>query len=381
MVTISEIFTYVNCHNAPAIFDIVSNKKNLDEIKWTFKKQSQDILSRCVEVHAKECFDILLNAHIFPDNIYTKVMYLACVNYINYASQENYHYIDKILEKFPGKFNNILIRKLIEKKNVELFKQHYNKVNYLEDDIDELLIHCCEENSLSIFEILFENIPQPQKNILIDVMPNILESKLSNLYLNYLSKYGFTYEILLDSNYFDMTNICFDTLYSYLKNLNKDDLKDIKFEPLLNFNIETNFNFDSDQSLLRFYKLLELPIKYTNLSLMFIKAFPTEKNLGFFEVPLMIIPIIFELKNDEIKEIIHNPNNIIFKKIDTIISGNMNQELNDKIKDILFLIKKNCVLPLDYYQFLGNYKSNIEKEYNKWKKDNLIKNNKNDIDV
>jgi hypothetical protein len=386
MPTITELFIHVNSHNAPAILDIVSNKKNFSKIKWSFKKHSTDILTRCVEVHAKECFNILLDVCVFDTNLeYRNAMTLACENYIDYPCDENLYYINKLITKKP-EFSLTFIQKIIQSNNVNLFKINQTIINYNQIEIVKTLLNvCCNYDNIGVFEIIFENSSNIRDEFFNAIVRNIFTIKSSKMFLNYLANHGFNWTEYLDFNFYDMSKECFDYLYIRLKqtkNFVHDD-----FTPLINFEFVEHWNiYHCENKKYMMYKLLKLPVKYTNLPMILLRTLPNKSSFGYLQnsydtLPFIIAIMLFELRNEEMKHILSNPENIIYKKLDQLIEANNNDKaapLDHRLKfkgiisDFIYLIK-NCVgvVPVHYYQYLENYKPIFEKDYNNWKISNV----------
>lgn len=385
MTTITDLFNYVNSYNLPAIKNTLENKNQLDKIKWNCKKQGQYILSRCVEIHAKECFELLIDTIEFFEEAYEMSFEIAKNNYFNFQSDDNFYYVKKILDK-KHVYKIRFIKEIIRCKNISMFIQNAYMIDYSNIiEITSYLINCIYHGNIQIFPNILSNPHTNVKNIYDRIIKEIYESKYAKIFLNTMKNYGFVWTQLASIDFLSMSDNCFEYYLEELTQLKPEDFKKPEFDKLVNY---TFINDCVDYQISRFYHILKLPIEFKNLRESFYNLIPyTCKNnmviVDSYDMMLNTLYMLFELKPEQMKKI-----DLLSSQLDNLYKLSVKIKENNKkdkfkvpfvgyifFQELFNLLKsKGYVLYLEYYQALENFTSKAELEYNKWKNDNNLVN-------
>jgi len=399
MATISEIYNYVNAHNFKQIEIILSDENIVKNIKWNFIKYSKNIISRCVEVHATECFNLIIDYFensnsdliklIDKQNIYKDAIQIAIENYINYQSLENKHFLEKLFLLLLDNNKLNVLSKLIKVSNCDIFLNFSKYINLQDKKIIIYLIEIAIlSNNIEIFKFLIDNSLNFINDIL-DIIPNfIIKSINPEIFINLFSKYcDFPIEILYEYNFSSMSNECFCFIYKKLINLTYDELLNEKY------NFLRDYNFSDYELNNIVYFLLKLPIKYNNLNdiIFNFKNHYNQNEINFFNNLL----ILFELRNDEMKIFFNNSDEIAkinskfsyyprYKfEFNYCLNFFVNKYLNIQLNLITdnYSYNKKIIILEDQY---NNFKINLNKYFNKHFNYKKIKKNikkNNDLEI
>lgn len=365
MVTITEIFTHVNSHNFPALQIALApeNKKQLEKIKWEHRKFGQYILERCVEVHAKECFDLIINSHDFSDDVYESALNVAKNNYFDYQSNENFHYVEKILEKKPHLKINFVLESIITN-NFNIF----NAVTHLivpsdGNQIKRYIERAIYSGNIKVWEYLKANTNQNQ----IEFLDTVLQSSYAKIFFQLMEKSGFDWTRLLMANFIKMSPNSFEY---FLEKLKEQDWNQIEKQNYKNL-IEYTFTSDcGNYYLSRYYYILKLPIEFAKLkesySQLLFKPYQTKLE---YEANLLILHMWFELKPNQMKQI-----DWFFNGFESKYDGaNAYPQGKKFFLELLHLLKSNgIILEQKYNQALENFAPQADKAYANWKIINKI---------
>jgi len=395
--TITNLFNYVNAHNVPAIKLVLENKNQLDKIKWNYKKHNQYILARCVEVHARECFELIINNIEFIDEVYESSLPIAKANYFNFQSDEHFYYVQKILEKKPD-LKPWFIKEIIRLKNINIFMQNTDMINYNNImEIELYLLTCVSYDNIQIFELLIN------PNIL-DVYDKIIKemykSKCAKIFLNIMSKYGFVWTQMASIDFLSMSDNCFEYYLEQLKQLTSEDFKKPEFKKLSNYEFLNGCTYYQTT---RFYHILKLPIEFTKLNESYGSLLPficknRVQMIESYDSMLNTLYMLFELKPELMKQIdiLNNELDKIYKFIQLMKHIDiLNNQLDKKYKlsyeiednpnipfvgyifcqELFHLLKSNgYVLRIEYYKALKNFTPKADLAYNIWKVNNNLTN-------
>lgn len=378
MTTITDLFNYVNAHNVSAIKFVIENKNQFDKIKWESKKYGQYILARSVEVHASDCFELLISTIDFNDEIYESSLEIAKFNYFNFESDENFYYVKKILEKKP-KLKIWFIKEIIGLKNPNIFIQNIHLIDY--NNIIEIklyLLSCIYHGNINIFELLISNPNIPIKNMYNIIIKEICESKYAKIFLNIMSKYGFEWTQMVLVDFLSMSDNCFEYYLEQLTQLTPEDFKKPEFNKLINYEFVNDCTY---YQITRFYHILKLPIEFTKLKESYDSLLPSicKSSMLIMESHINTLYMLFELKPELMKEIefLNNQLDKVYKKSFEIHSTTEPPFIGIGYifcQELFHLLKSNgCILRLEYYQALENFIPRADIAFEKWKEyNNLI---------
>jgi len=397
---ITNLFNYVNAHNVSAIKLALENKNQLDNIKWNSKKHNQYILARCVEVHARECFELIINTIDFFDEAYESSLEIAKSNYFNFQSDEHFYYVQKILEKKPD-LKTGFIKEIISLKNINIFLQNTDMINYNNIiEIESYLLSCIYYGNIQIFELLISSPNICIKDVYDKIIMEIYMSKCAKIFLNIMSKYGFVWTQMASIDFLSMSDNCFEYYLEQLRQLTSENFKKPEFKKLSNYEFLNGCTY---YQTIRFYHILKLPIEFIKSKesygslLPFICKNRVQMNESYDSM-LNTLYMLFELKPELMKQIdiLNNELDKIYKFIQLmkhidILSNQLDKkyklsyerEENSNIpfigyifcQELFHLFKSNgYVLRLEYYEALENFTPKANLAYNKWKINNNLTN-------
>ncbi len=395
MGTITELFTLVNAHDAETIKNSLSNKKTVENIKWTHRKNSLNILSRCVDVHAHDCFDVIIDGYDFnklEDNgwdMYGSALVISTENYLVNPTDKNYHFITGILKKKPNYATNFIMN-IIKANKPEIFSKNIHLIDkFNQDEIYSYLSESIYYSSLKIFEILYAEAIKFEQDINSRILPSITDSKNSIIFLNWISAHGFTWEHLLTEDIFEFSDNCFDYLYAHLKDVKPSEYIDNKFNNITKYDFS---NVLKNESYKRMYKLLELPIPITELDKFYNGIFPQQllqvvANAKPFKYPetntFRYLYMCFELKPELMGKI-----NFFSETFEKFLEKSLENEkhsiafggwyTNDWyyrygsgyvfIQELLWLLNSQGIqIKQEYVHMINDFKPEENDKYNKWK--------------
>ena len=105
MTKITDIYIHINSHNAQALENIFQDKQLKNKINWQenqYIKVLNNVLTRCVEVHARDCLPIILGLKDFDEidkSIYADALDIAIRNYLANPVDNNFYFVDQIITK------------------------------------------------------------------------------------------------------------------------------------------------------------------------------------------------------------------------------------------------------------------------------------------
>ncbi len=405
MTIITDIYTCINSHNAQALENIFADGTTLkSKCKWQetqYIKVLSNILSRCVEVHTPECFDIILGLKDFDEintkeNIFSPAFEVGVANYLANPIDKNYYFVDQIIKKRPTNIHTF-IHRIIKQDNFNIFMKNLHLINtsseHFINNITNYTILAVAKSSYKIFEFLYGELIQkintnPNKNDLVkQVSKEVASSSSAVIFLNQMEKYGFTWDNLLCWNVYWMSDSCFEYLYGHLKQLGPDDFSNKKFKPIVNLDFSQR---TKDQQYKRTYLLLQLPIKFTNLNKIWDRVFKIIEDSTdytyFCGNIFLYLHMCWELKPETMNKLDFFPANFdtILAKSKYIVKAFNSYDYKGKsnwcynycivykyFKELLCVLKDHGVqLKPEYEQVIQDYKPEEGKIYINWKKAN-----------
>ncbi len=405
MTIITDIYTCINSHNAQALENIFADGTTLkSSCKWQenqYIKVLSNILSRCVEVHTPECFDIILGLKDFDnidskENIFGPAFDIAIGNYLANPVDNNYYFVNQIIKKKPTNIHTF-IHRIIKQDNFDIFIKNLHLINTTGDHFIENLIKytilAVTNSSHKTFEFLYReliqklNTNQNKNDLVKQVSKEVASSSNAIIFLNQMEKYGFTWDNLLCWNVYWMSDSCFDYLYGYLKQLDPNDFSDKKFKPIVNLDFSQR---TKDQQYKRTYLLLQLPIKFNNLNKIWDRIFKIiedSTDYSYFCGNIFLyLHMCWELKPETMDKLNFFPANFdtILAKSKYIVKPFNSYDYTGKpnwcnnycivfkyFQELLCVLKAHGVqLKPEYETVILDYKPEETKNYIKWKKAN-----------
>ncbi len=290
MTTMTQLFKLIITNDYEQLEKIIINNKKAD---INCVKSGYSLISKAIEVRAKECFDILLSSpnleiiHSKSDSL--SGLKQALDYFLKAPNASNEYYLQSLLDKkiYISSYN---IRDCIE--HPHIFNTMFNLIDKSDYLIHtEILIQAIQNNNMKIFIQIFEFINQ---NNLEFARSTIFTSKLmydaiinNNInVINYLVQNNVEWKIIQNSpsiySVLSLTNYnihIFNYFYSLYEKLSEKDINQIpgidnitielpKFynlDTIRNTNANSATNNNINYTLIEvFEKLYKLPIKYNS---------------------------------------------------------------------------------------------------------------------
>jgi hypothetical protein len=354
-ITKYTLFDYVSSNNLTKLIEL-ADKKDI-----SIRKKNTCLVGRAIEVHAKECFDYLYKKQKDGISIVSnQAYYIAIDNYLFNPTNEHKYYVDKLLElNIIG--SNIVSRTI---NSDELFNLFFERMTKDINKINDLSYHLSKKANFNKFKFVYEWFENNYQTYGLDLnnfkkqcvyysytfyhvdLVQFLESKNANILLYYDTN-G------LSRAYFGKNNNFFDYIIEKYNNLSIEQLNVIpKINNLTEFklNYELNFSIIIIKKLLNLKKILELPIKFDEASILYclkgsyeniIKSkYYSEYHLGFIYLVLKKYPNnnnLDSISDDWIKKahnLVMNNHNIIAYK--------------NSLKKLMCIHMKFSILPVSY---------------------------------
>ena len=280
MATITKTFEMVEAHNHEWLNAAIKDDMNRKKILWRTVKKGVNIIGKAIQVHARECFDLLLQVptikEMISDTTYCCGFDIAYQNYLNNSVEENEYYIIKLLDS-GYKLDLSAFKKVANADNINMFERFFNKIEKTHDTMIRLITHFITIGKLSYFNKMIawldETMP-PYYNNHVNKVEFI--EKISNSYFGYRAhSIEYFMDILVSKGLnwknnvikiFKSDNMLFDYLYNKLKELPVEELNEIpNIKNLVSYGIiEYNQNSNNNNNI-NVYKYLKLPIEYVNV--------------------------------------------------------------------------------------------------------------------
>ncbi len=150
---LSTIIKFNNWEKLNDMYSLINNKNYIM------------LLCTSIKYHSKECFDILISHPKNKDYINTLSSYhyitLVFENYINGPNKSNEYYIEKVFPEL-ALINSYSMNYIIQ--NTNLFAKIYNNIIKSELSLNYLLCQICMNNSIDIFNNVFNHIKNNQNH-------------------------------------------------------------------------------------------------------------------------------------------------------------------------------------------------------------------------
>lgn len=188
MTIITDIYTCINSHNAQALENIFPDKQLANKINWQtnqYIKILNNVLIRCVEVHARDCLPIILGLKDFDKidskkNIYGDALDIAIGNYLANPTDNNFYFVDQIITKKPDKVHQLIYR-IIWTDSIDILLRHIHLIDkssvhgvYFIGNLTEFAISAVANSNYKIFEFVYKQLYQELNSLPnINTNPNI----------------------------------------------------------------------------------------------------------------------------------------------------------------------------------------------------------------
>jgi hypothetical protein len=295
-----QLIKIITLNDYDGLEKLIQSGKNINfNCDKNEKGQIKTLVSKAVEVRAKECFDLLIeipNLTVLSCGTHLNGLAKAIEYYTGAPNTCNEHYLKKLLEK-NAKYNIYDVCELIDFQ--EYFQLMFEKINKTKDNVKYLLEKAIESNKMGIINYLYDYLEQTyQPDELVELNKNIIKLVISYDNLG-IFEYVKTkvpdfnvinnYPTILHCN--KPNGLIFNYLYSQLESMNENQLNSIPFLSDLNHLYKTNP--------INLIKILELKLKFNDVTesmgdmilnnIRLIKAFNEKVNDVVFRLHLFAV--------------------------------------------------------------------------------------------
>jgi hypothetical protein len=283
MTSITKLFKIITANDYESLNCILSSNKTVD---LNCYKSGQSLISKAIEVRAKECFDIIIEHSSNPvlknKHYATNGLIKALEYYILASNSSNEYYLQRILEK-DIEIEAFIICKIINNPNI--FQQLINRITNDFNNLSLILYESVRLNNIDIFNIIYQKILELDLNISthntmynnifdyainssnLDVINTIKNNFNWKKYRNsyFTIEYPIIYHMIVINN-----QILFEYFYNEFEKLSEEEINQIPnirnlntiFECINRIFDNKTYNFIKN-SLDKIYKL---PIKFNDAS-------------------------------------------------------------------------------------------------------------------
>lgn len=156
MTSVTQLFKMVSANDYDGLNRLLLCKKTVDLNSY---KSGQSLISRAIEVRAKECFDIIINN---PNNYMLKNKNSGlnglnkALEYFSLApNSSNEYYLQKLLEKGVEVEHNV-VSKVMD--NPIIFQQLLNRIPNDFNNLGPILYESVKVNNMDVFNMLYQKI-------------------------------------------------------------------------------------------------------------------------------------------------------------------------------------------------------------------------------
>ena len=285
MTTLTQLFKMVSANDYEGLNQLLLNNKLIELNSY---KSGQSLITRAIEVRAKECFDIIIDN---PNNTMIKNKHArfnglekALDYYMTAPNISNEYYVQRLLEKGVEVEPNIVCKVI---NNQSLFGQLFNRIPNDMTNLSLILYSSVDCNNMNVFTMLYKkilelNLEEAENTYLHQIIFSkaikssnviVIESIKQNIDWKQYDNYPIIYHTVVLND-----KILFDYFYNNYEKLNEEQLNQIpniyniqyilgnNYYPTIN---EKTFNF-MKYSLEKIYKL---PIKFNDNASCIIELF------------------------------------------------------------------------------------------------------------
>lgn len=283
MSSVTQLFKIVTANDYEGLTRILSSKKSADLNSY---KSGQSIISKAIEVRAKECFDIIIDN---PTNYLIKDKHSGlnglskAVEYFLLApNASNGYYLQRLLEKGVQVEPHIVSKVM---NNPDIFQQLFSKIPNDFNNLEPILYESVLTNNMSVFNLLYQkildlNLEQSTNNTMhLKLFDNAIKSSNISVidtikhHLNwkqykiqfYNNEYPILYHMIICNN-----KILFEYFYNLYEKISEEELQQISNIKNVNIIFEL-FRCMLNDKFLDFLKeslekIYKLPIKFNDAS-------------------------------------------------------------------------------------------------------------------